>query len=205
MIEPFSKSIPAWQHEHAKVLQCACQSLRASIAAGKPVGKAVRRKARSLDGRPYRCEPSRRIKLAAVTLRRWWGVWKRGGEIPAAFKFNFNPHRKFIPAPVLIRFAEFCASRPLPSLADAWRQFSARRGSFGHGRRAARPQQISYFVLSQYFPAAVFYQLQAELKAIHTAQMNLGKLKLKAIADIRARLPDRPPRRRMKRGNTFEI
>lgn len=197
--------IPAWQLARAKILQRACQRIRAAVAAGKPIQRTIRRVARSLDGRAYRGDPARRLKLSAKTLRRAWDNWNRGGQVPAAFKLNFNPRRKFIPAPVLMRFAEFCASRPLPSLADAWRKFSARGGSFGHGRRAAGPLAVSYFVLSQHFPAAVFYQLQAELKAIRTAQMNLGRLKLKAIADIRARLPDRPPRRRMNRGNTFEI
>ncbi len=205
MKQPSPNQISGWQTERSKKLQRHCLRIKSAVANGKPTQQTIRRVARSLNGSAYRCEPSRRLALSAKTLRRAWDKWKLGGEVPAAFKLNFNPHRRFIPAPVLVRFAEFCASHRQRSLSAAWRNFSARGGSHGRGRHARPPLKISFYLVSQYFPAAVFYQMQAELKAIAAAQIHLGQLKLKAIADIRARLPDRPPRQRLKRGNTFEI
>ena len=191
--------------ERAKILQRACERIRTAVAAGKPIQKNIRRVARRLNGRPYRCDTSRRLALSPKTLRRVWDDWRRGGEVPAAFALNFNPHRKFIPAAVLVQFAEFCANNHQRSLACAWRKFSARAGSFGRGRRTGRRLKISADRIYHYFSVAIFYQMQSDLKAIQTAQINLGKLKLKAIAAIRARLTDWPPRQRTKRQPNFEI
>jgi hypothetical protein len=142
--------------------------------------------------------------MSPKSLRRFWDAWKSRGELPAAFAWH-QPRRRFVPASLLIRFAEFCASHAQPSLSAAWRTFSARGGSFGQGRRAGKPLQISYFLLNQHFPAAAFYQMQSELKAIGAAQTRLGQVKLNAIAEIRRRLPDREPLQRLKRQPNFEI
>ena len=105
---------------------------------------------------------------------------------------------------MFVRFASFCASQPLPSLKSAWLKFSARGGSFGHGRHARKRLKISYNQLRYNFPAADFYLMQAQIKAGEAAQIELARLKFKVIADIRRRLPERPPRR-AKRGPDFQI
>jgi hypothetical protein len=110
MNQPSTKSISDWKKERAAKLQNSCERLRVAVAAGKPVGKTVHRVARSLNGRPYRCDPSRRLKLSAVTMRRVWDVWRRGGEVPAAFKLNFYRHPSALTAPVLERFAHFVSA-----------------------------------------------------------------------------------------------
>ena len=199
-----SNQLPAWQIERAKKLQRACERIRRAVASGKPVQKTIRRVARSLNGRPYNCDAKRRLACSTKTLRRALDKWWRSGEVAAAFALNYNPRRKFIPAPVLIRFTEFCAVNRLRSLASAWRFFSARPGSFGRGRHSGRRLNIPADRIYHHFPVAIFYQLQNELKAIQTAQTNLAKLKFKAIADIRARQPDRPGRR-TNRPTNFEI
>jgi hypothetical protein len=106
---------------------------------------------------------------------------------------------------LLIRFLEFCASKRLRSLKAAWQEFSARPGVFARGRRAARPPQITYGVLRYHLNACRFYEFQAQLKTIESAQMVLAALRVQSVAEIRARLPDRAPRRRVKRENDFQI
>lgn len=195
----------ARQEERTKVLHRACLSIQAAIQRGQQVGRAIRRVAARHHGRQFKADPARRLAMSPKSLRRFWDAWKCGGELPAAFAQHYQPHRRFIPASLLIRFAEFCASQAQPSFSAAWRNFSARGGSFGQGRRAGKPVQISFFVLRQYFPVAAFYQLQGELKAISASQTRLGQVKLNLIAEIRRRLPDRPPRQRGKRQPEFEI
>jgi len=171
--------LPAWQLERVKKLQRAGERIRKAVASGKPVQKTIRRVARSLNG---------------------------GGEVPAAFALHFNSRRIFIPPVVMIRFAEFCAANRQRSLASAWRTFSARAGSFGRGRHTGRRLKISPDRIYQYFPVAIFYQIQGELKAIYAAQTNLGKFKLKAIATINARLAvQTASSHRVKPGISFEI
>jgi hypothetical protein len=87
----------------------------------------------------------------------------------------------------------------------AWKKFSARGGSFGHGQHASKPLKISYGQLCYHFPASDFYLMQGELKAISAAKTRLAQLRLKAVADIRRRLPDRLPRRRVKRELEWQI
>jgi len=198
--------LPAWQLERVKKLQRAGERIRKAVASGKPVQKTIRRVARSLNGRPYRCDASRQLRCSPQTMRRVWDNWRRGGEVPAAFALHFNSRRIFIPPVVMIRFAEFCAANRQRSLASAWRTFSARAGSFGRGRHTGRRLKISPDRIYQYFPVAIFYQIQGELKAIYAAQTNLGKFKLKAIATINARLAvQTASSHRVKPGISFEI
>lgn len=199
-----SKSIQ-WQTERANRLQRACQTIKAAIQRGEKLSRAVRRAARSRNGRKYKSDPSRRLALTASTLLRLWYVWKRGGEIPAAFKLKFSSRPLALTAPVAIRFADFCAAGRHQSMRAAWQKFSARAGAFGLGRRKKNRPQISYDMLCYNFRAANFYRLQKALKGLHAAQINLAKERLDIIAGIRARLPDCLPRRRVKREITFEI
>jgi hypothetical protein len=202
---PTTKQIPAWQAEREQILHRASKSVQARINHGERKRKAFRRVANYHNGRRFKCDAKRRLALAESTLRCHFRTWKRGGEIPAAFALQYRPRRPSIPAPVLVRFAEFCASQPLPSLAAAWEKFRRRGGSFGRGRHASKPLRIKYGQLRYNFPAADFRLLQGELKAIQAAQTKLAQLRFKVVADIRRRLPDRPPRRRVKRGLDFSI
>ena len=198
------KQIP-WQTERANKLNRACQCVKAAILRGENISKAIRCVARSYDGRMFKSDPARRLALSAATLRRLWDMWKRGGEVPAAFKLHYRARRPFIPAPLLVRFVEFCASNHLASMKTAWDKFSARGGSFGRGQHASKPLTISYGQVCYHFRAADFYLMQGEQKTIQSAQTRLAQLRLKVIADVRHRLPDRPPRRRVKPETDFQI
>jgi hypothetical protein len=79
----------------------------------------------------------------------------------------------------------------------AWEAFEKRRVNVGRGRHSQKPlRAISYSQLCYFFPGRHFAELQGQLKAIATAQIEIGKLRLQFIAEIRRRLPDRPPRPR---------
>ena len=194
-----------WEAERAQKLQYEFAKTRRAIAAGKPVGKSLRGLARRLNGRPCRCDPERRIKLSAATVRRLWDDWRRGGEVPAAFKLNFYRHPTALTAHVLVRFADYISASQHRSMRAAWQKFCARPGAFGHSRRKGNLRGVSYDMLCHTFHAANFYLIQQHLKTIQTAQINLARARLAVIADLRNRLPDRPTRRRVKRENTFEI
>ena len=196
---------PLWQIERANKLHRACVSVQTRLGNNERKRKAFRRVASYHDGRPFKCDSKRHLSLSEKTLRRQFARWKRFGEVPAAFRIHYLPRRPAIPAPVLVRFAGFCASQQLPSLISAWKKFSARGGSFGRGQHASKPLKISYGQLCYNFPAPDFYLMQGELKAIQAAQIRLAQLRSKIISDIRRRLPDQLPRRRMKRELEFHI
>ena len=194
-ILPASKSIPAWQTERARKLHRACQSLQAAIARGETKSKALRRVARNFNGRKFKSDPARHMTLSAGSLRRLFKVWQRGGEVPSALIIQYRPRRPAIPAPLLVRFTEFCSSTRHPQMLAAWQKFSARGGSFGRGRHAHKPLKISSGQVRYHFPVAGFYLMQSKLKAIATAQTELAATRLKIIADIRRRLPARAARK----------
>ncbi len=194
-----------WQRERAALLHRACRSVQTRINHGERKRKAFRRVAKYHDGRSFKCDPKRRLALSEQTLRRQFAIWKLGGELRAAFKLDYFVRRPSVAAPVLVRFTNYCANSCQPSLKVAWGKFSARGGSFGSGGRSGKPLKVSYGQLRYNFHAADFYSMQKQLKAIQTEQTKLAQLRLKVIAEIRSRLPDRPPRRRVKREIDFQI
>jgi len=200
-----SKSNSAWQDERANRLQRACRRLQSAIQGGKPIQKAIRRVARNLNGKPFRCDPSRRLALSPASLRRHWDKWKRSGEVPAAFALKYTASRSAIAAPVLVRFTEYCSRTCHKSMRAAWLKFCARGGNAGPGQRQGKPLKISFDQLYHNFPAAGFYQLQSHLKAIAAAQLALWQDKIRIISDVRRRLPDRLKSKCAKRQICFEI
>jgi hypothetical protein len=202
---PSSKSISAWQTERQAKLQRACNRIRRAQAAGKPIGKTIRRVSHSLNGRPFRCDPARRLMLSAATLRRLWDNWRRGGEVPAAFKLNFYRQPSALTAPVLVRFTDFISAGYHRSLSAAWQKFCNRAGALGYGRRKADQRKITYDMLRHNFGVANFYRIQGALKSLQAAQNHLAKERWEITAAIRARLSNRPRRHRVKREIAFEI
>lgn len=96
MKEPrhFSNQTSGWQAERALKLHRACLSVQVAVRRGENVGRAIYRVSRRLNGRPFKCDPSRCVALSAKTMRRIWDAWRHGGEVPAAFKLNWNPRRR---------------------------------------------------------------------------------------------------------------
>ncbi len=195
----------AWQIERAAILHRACQGIRAAVSSGKGIQRKICQVSRRLNGRPFKCDPSRRLCLSAQTMRRVWDAWRRGGEVPAARRLQYRVRRPRLSASLLIRFADFCSRVQQPSLKAAWQNFAARGGNFGRGRRAGNPLKITYGQICHHFPAAVFYRMKQHLKTIQAEQVALGGLRLKTNAEIRERLPDVPARPRVKRETDFQI
>jgi hypothetical protein len=190
---PSSNQLPAWHMERAQKLQRACERIRAAVASGEPLQKTIRRVARSLNGRPYRCDASRRLALSPKTLYRVWYAWRHGGEVPAVFKLNYFVRPSSVPASVMIRFVVYCAGIPQKSrsLAKAWLEFS----------KLGKPVKISLDQVYHYFPAAEFHQMQEQFEAIVTASFELDRLRHKNIASIKDRLPAPPVRLHKKNEN----
>jgi hypothetical protein len=202
---PASNQIPAWQIERARKLHRACLSLQSAIRRGETKSKALRRVARNFNGRKFKSNPARHMALCAGSLKRLFKVWQRGGEVPSALIIQYHPRRTDLPAPLLVRFVEFCACISPPNLKAGWQKFSSCRGSFGPGRRAHQPLKTSYQKIRYHLAAAGMFPLLAQLRAIAKAQTAAAVLRFGIIAELRRRLPDRPPRQRPQRGNTFEI
>jgi hypothetical protein len=113
--------------------------------------------------------------------------------LPVALRLQYQQRPPHVPAPILVRFAEFVSGSRHESIKDAWGKFSARAG---RGFRAHKPLRISLWQVYHYFPVTAFYQIQKQLRTIHEAQISLGGLRLNLISEIRSRLPDRPKRQR---------
>jgi hypothetical protein len=133
-------------------------------------------------------------------------VWILRGESPEVFRLNFVHGRQSVfTSPILTRFLQFIIDCPQPSLAAAWKKFSQRGGNFGPGRRAGKPLKPTYFQIRWALPTSLFYQIRAEQKAIVAAKDRLEKLQWEADATIRAKFPERPPRKRTRRQPDFQI
>ena len=85
-----SKSTPAWQTEHSAIALRACLRVKAAIARGETFTRALQIVSRYYHGRPYSCEPSRRLKLAPKTLMGIYYLWQGNDENPAALKLNYK-------------------------------------------------------------------------------------------------------------------
>jgi hypothetical protein len=214
---PASKPIPAWQIERAKKIHRACLRVQSALARGEKITRSTRRAARYYHHKNLKSDPSRRLLLSGQTLRRLFELWKNSGQVPSVLIIKYRVRRPNIPAPLLIRFVDFCAGNRLPSVKEAWRQFSTAK------RNARQTRGISYGQVCYSFPAVDFYLMQAQLKTAEKAQRKLtwlrqaqlkivekseGKLdlvRLKVIEEITASLPQRTPHRLTKNEPNFEV
>ena len=193
----FSKtSNSGWQREHGEIIHQTCLRVKKLVAAGHPIQKTIRRVARGLNGKPFKCDPSRRLKLSPQSLRRWWDIWRRGGEVAAAVRLKFAAFIKPVPVQVLRRFVEYCGQRCHRSLSDAWRSFLARGTRVGRGRGVRMPVEVSDYQLRKYIPTPVFKTLQSALKDVEAAEARLQEVKFAAIQGVLNQVPTRPTRQR---------
>jgi hypothetical protein len=206
LLQKTSQTIPVWHRERAERLHRICVSISTRTARGKgKQRKLIQWFAWYWKDRCYKCEPSRPLRFTQSTIKRALRCWQRGGQIAAVLLPQYKPRRSVFTAPMLIRFVDYIARQPQPTLKTAWEKFAARGGNFGFGRRADKPLKISYGQLQYNFPAAVFGAIRAQHKAMETAQAKLSQLQFKAVAEITNKFPARPPRRRVKRETDFQI
>jgi hypothetical protein len=196
---------PPWQRERAAILQRACRSLKGRHDRGETLERAGKVVAGRYDGKHFKCDPARNLRLNHKTLRRVFRVWIRRGESRDIFQLNFIHGRQSVfTSPILTRFVQFIIDRPQPSLAVAWKKFRERGGSFGAGRRGGKPLKPTYYQIRWALPTSLFYQIRAEQNAIATAQSRLEKIQTEADTAIRAKYPERP-RKRVRRQPDFQI
>jgi hypothetical protein len=179
----FSKSIPAWQAERAKIiLRIFRQRIKPAQKRGEPITRAFRHASRFYHGRPYRSDPSRRLALAPGTLRHLWDVWQSNDENPAAIRLNYKKRPPYVYRWLMVQFLLFCATEKQRSVISAWQKFSNLR------RNARLARGITYGMVQYHFRAADFYQLKVILHARdrHRAAFEKVKLKLRA-AELRWR------------------
>lgn len=109
----------SWRRERELRVARICRCLDRGCAAGKPLRKMLVRFAWKWNGRRYKGEPARRLRLAKRTLRYLYRRWKASNGNPAALALNYR-------APVKIRqghaldFARVCVNTPVRSFADAY-------------------------------------------------------------------------------------
>jgi hypothetical protein len=197
------KSLPAWQRENR--LHRQFRRVNAARAKGKSIQAALKQFAWYWDGESYRSDPTKRCAFGMQTLCRLYQEWRRGGEVASALRVRFKGMKLSVPAPLLCRFVEFCSRLRFPSLAHAWAEFSRRDGCFERSVARGNLLPITYGKLVYAFNGAKFRQLQADQRAIETAQRNLALHRLQYIAQLRERLPDAPRRPWRRRPLVYEI
>jgi len=194
-----------WQREREKRLHQICSRIKARLANGQSLNKACRVFSRRWSGKPFKSDPSRRYALNVSSVYRHYRAWLRAGELPSAFRLKFFPTSRRIPATVLVRFVELCAKQEFPSFRAAHQAFCRRGGNSGPGRCNGHRLKLGYHSLYWNLPKSCFAEFKHCWKTIRQAQRKIAELRFGLIAEIRARVPDRPPRRRVKREVDFQI
>jgi hypothetical protein len=192
-----SRTISALEHEREQLIHRICLGIKRGLERGKPLRPLVRRCLRRHIGRSFKSDPKRKFDVCEATLIRAWYSWKRGGEVPCAVRRRYNAAGPSVPLWVFLHFAKFCARQPWPTMKIAFEEFCRRRGYAGRGARpTVKTVPLSYGMLVYHFPGKLFQDLQARMKAVETAQNDLAEFKLQLDAWLRARLPEKPQRRR---------
>jgi hypothetical protein len=126
-----------WQRERVQRLARICRCLDRGCAAGKPLRKMLVRFAWKWNGRRYKGEPARRMRLAKATLRYLYRRWKASGGNPAALALNYRAPVKLRKGHVL-DFARVCVNSDVRSFA----------GCLGSGEGLRRVQRSVNGVLT---------------------------------------------------------
>ena len=184
MNSPSYQPIPAWQIERTAILQRACKAIKSAVASGAKISHAINLQSRRRHGRPFKCDPARRLRLRPGTLRQLWDKWKRAGETPSVFDLKFSPQSVALTTPVLVRFIHYCASCPNKSLRAAWLNFSAAPGA-----ACGQSALASHEVVARHFSKLHFHQLQRLLAEVNASKADLEIFKHQIIDGLRRRLP----------------
>lgn len=180
-----------WQSERAILLHRACQSIKAAVQRGGQISKAISKTAARLDGKAFQSDPSRKLRLKASTLFQKFRTWRLCGQSKDAFKLNYFPTSRRIPASVLIRFVNFAAASEFQSCKAAWRAFCQRRGNAGPGK-----VQLGYDALMWNLPRGFWRKVKAAHQTKRQAEQTINMTRLAAIVEIQRRVPDKLPRRK---------
>jgi hypothetical protein len=184
-----------WKSERAARLHRICQLIQVRVAKGQPLCRVIKIFSRRWHHKSFRTDPSHRYALSISTLDRYYRKWRLFGENPAAFQLNYSSTARRIPAPVLVRFVELVSKQEFPSFRAAWRAFC------GNGQKP----KLGYHSLYWNLPRGSFSEFKRCWKVIRKARLQIGMLRIKYTAEIRAHVPDHLPRRRVGAEGNFEI
>jgi hypothetical protein len=194
-----NKSTPPWQIERAGKLHRACLRIEAARARGEKICKYVLRTARRYNGRPFKCDPARRMRLCTSSLWRLYRKWRRSGKVASALILKYCKRPPYVPRLFMLRFVDFCASHRIRSMNGAWQEFSKLK------KNVPQAKSISYGQVRYFFSGEAFQSLQLPMKEREAADARLTTVLWEIKADITNRLPERPPRRRVKHETDFQI
>lgn len=182
---------PVWRREYEQSLHRICQGIKSGLERGESLCAIARRCSRRWNGKTFKSDPTRTFFLSFGTIIRLWYRWKRGGEVPAAVRLRYRGTAAHLPAPMVVRFLEFCLARSFSSFKAAWMAYQSRPDA-----RARGSVRYSYGQVLRYFRGTDFRAIQIQLAAIAAAQAELVRLRVELTARIRRQLPDRPARKR---------
>ncbi len=133
-----SNQIPIWQKERALLLQKACIRVKARIARGGKLLRSVRLVARSMNGRTFKSDPGRTLKLSPKTLLPLYYKWRVNGESPAVFTLYYSSRHSLFTNLVIARLADVLLAHPNRSFKSTWNVFSSHRSNFKGRWRPAK-------------------------------------------------------------------
>lgn len=88
---------PAWQRELLNLRLDACRRILAGSLRGLPIEPLLRRQANRLNGRRFKADPKRRVRMSWETMRRVYYGWLGAGRKRAALALRYGSARKIRP------------------------------------------------------------------------------------------------------------
>ncbi len=107
--------VAPWVLERAKLLHTICRHVERRLPKDG-ILRAARRFARRWNGRSFRCEPTRKLRLGGSTLVRFFYQWKKAGRCPAAFQLHFQAGTAPVPGTLVEMFAKACQAEGVTSM-----------------------------------------------------------------------------------------
>ncbi len=190
-------ALPAWEIEREARLQELCSGIAKAKEKGTPIDKSCRRIAQQWNGKPFKADPSRSLKLSMRSMMRLYSQWRRGGEHPSAFRLNYTPPHA-IRRDLALAFLR--VARLSNTGAAAVRLLALRRKR--RGARKPLPDRSTFLRL---LPPGYFAQLRASRQSVVKAEQELARLHLLLEAHIMAQVTPRPPRLRLRCTPNFSI
>jgi hypothetical protein len=188
-----SRYLKPWHQEYATRLHWLCSWIAAGLAGGKKAAPLLRRFARRWNGRRYRCQPDRRFRLSAKSLKRLFQVWRKNGEVPSAFRLAFgSATSRTIEADQIRSFLKMLFHPATTSAHHAYKKLQRRRR---HGLRGRAGRTTSYSNFVRHLPPGIFRNIVAARRAIEDAEAAFTKLRFDTETKALASLPPAAPKR----------
>ena len=190
-------SLPAWEIEREARLHDLCIGIAQAKEKGTPIDQSCRRIAQKWDGKPFKADSSRSLKLSMRGMRRLYFEWRRGGEHPSAFRLQYKSVRTVTRA---LAFSYVKAALLSKTNEEAMRLLALRRKR--RGTRKPLPDRSTFLRL---LPPGYFARLRAARASVVQAEQELARLHLLLEAHVITQVTPRPPRTRLRCTPNFSI